>query len=381
MLSTREQQACDAIDSVSTSLQEVSQYIHDNPELGLSEHKAVGAISQWLHKQGFACTIGLGSVPELQTAMVAHRGPTDTSFRMAFLGEYDALPGLGHGCGHNLIAMMSMGAAYGFSVAYPEAYTTFFGCPAEETIGGKVFMADAGLFSGYDGALIIHPGGRNEMGGTSLATHPLEVTYYGRSSHVASLTDTGVNALTCAVQLYSEVQKVLPTFPGRAIVGAIFTEAGKAPNVVPDRATVRMTVRGSTVHDLETIILPTIKRIATSIAHAHSATVDMHHYEPLFKDMRQDETLMRIMTEVMTELGEQPVMLSPDEADGSTDVGNVTYEVPTVHPTLCIGNGLETHTPAFADAAGSRYGYDQAIKGAKIMAITALRYGEDKGVF
>ncbi len=102
----------------------------------------------------------------------------------------------------------------------------------------------------------------------------------------------------------------------------------------------------------------------------------MHHYEPLFKDMRQDERLVSLFDEVMTEFGESPRKLPPDEADGSTDVGNVSYEVPTAQPTLNIGNQLEAHTPEFACAAGSPYGLDQAIKGAKIMAVVALRYAE-----
>ena len=214
----------------------------------------------------------------------------------------------------------------------------FLDARAEETIGGKVFMANEGLFKGYDGALIIHPGGENEVGGTSLATHPLEVTFHGRSCHIASLTDSGINALDCAVDLYQSIKMMKQDiFPKEAIVGAIFTQAGTAPNVVTDKATLRMTVRGATVSDLEDIILPAIKAEANRIATSYGATVDMHHYEPLFKDMRQDERLVSLFDEVMTEFGESPRKLPPDEADGSTDVGNVSYEVPTAQPTLNIG--------------------------------------------
>ena len=373
-LQERENRACAIIDSMAEELRDISLYLHDNPELGLNEHKAVKIIYQFLENHNFTSQVGLTDYPELQTALRGDHNH-DARHKIAFLGEYDALPELGHGCGHNLIAMMSLGAAIAFSQSVPETWgTTFFGCPAEETIGGKVCMAEAGLFKGYEAALIIHPGGANEVGGTSLATHPLEVTFHGRSCHIASLTDSGINALDCAVDLYQRVKELKKTFPKGAIVGAIFTEAGTAPNVVTPKATLRMTIRGRTVDDLEGIILPAIKAAAREIGAFYGAQVEMHHYEPLFKDMRQDKKLLDLFKAVMTEFGETPRILPDDEADGSTDVGNVSYEVPTAQPTLQIGLGLEAHTPEFTCAAGSDYGLAQAIKGAKIMAVVALRY-------
>ena len=118
----------------------------------------------------------------------------------------------------------------------------------------------------------------------------------------------------------------------------------------------------------------TIKDSAQEIAASYDARVEMHHYEPLFKDMRQDKQLLDLFKTVMTEFGEKPRILPDDEADGSTDVGNVSYEIPTAQPTLQIGLGLEAHTPEFTCAAGSAYGLAQAIKGAKMMTIVALRY-------
>lgn len=292
-LQEREARACAIIDSMAEELRDISLYLHDNPELGLNEHKAVKIIYQFLENHNFTSQVGLTDYPELQTALRGDHNH-DARHKIAFLGEYDALPEFGHGCGHNLIAMMSLGAAVAFSQSAPQDWgTTFFGCPAEETIGGKVYMAEAGLFKGYEAALIIHPGGENEVGGTSLATHPLEVTYHGRSCHIASLTDSGINALDCAVDLYQKIKELKKTFPKGAIVGAIFTEAGTAPNVVTPKATIRMTVRGSTVDDLEGIILPAIKESAQEIAASYGAQVEMHHYEPLFKDMRQDKRLDR----------------------------------------------------------------------------------------
>ena len=308
-LQEREARACAIIDSMTEELRDISSYLHDNPELGLNEHKAVKVINQFLENHNFTSQVGLTDYPELQTALRGDHNH-DARYKIAFLGEYDALPELGHGCGHNLIAMMSLGATVAFSQSAPEAWgTTFFGCPAEETIGGKVYMAEAGLFKGYEAALIIHPGGENEVGGTSLATHPLEITFHGRSCHIASLTDSGINALDCAVDLYQKIKELKKTFPKGAIVGTIFTEAGTAPNVVTPKATIRMTVRGSTVDDLEGIILPAIKEAAQEIGASYGARVEMHHYEPLFKDMRQDKQLLDLFNDVMTEFGETPRIL------------------------------------------------------------------------
>lgn len=395
----REQRAIARIDETATELVALSSYLHEHPELGGQEQLAMKAVGEFLEDYGFTVTTDLsenGKYPILKTALRADAGvpmtydaPIDTastgtadlatSYNMAFLGEYDALPGLGHGCGHNLIAMMSVGAALGFKEAVPEAHTTFFGCPAEETVGGKVFMSEAGLFKPYKAALIIHPGGCDELGGTSLATHPLEVTFHGRSAHVASLTDRGINALDAAVLFYRAVMDIKIEMGPKAVVGAIFTDAGKAPNVIPDTATVRLTVRAHTVDYLENTVLPDIRFAAQDAADQIGASVDMHHYEPLFKEMREDLTLRKIVGDVMTEFGHTLRLLPEDEADGSTDVGNVSHDVPTVQPTLNIGNGLEIHTPAFTDAAGSSHGYKEAVIGAKIMAVAAIRYAYEQG--
>lgn len=388
-----EKAACAYIDRQAAAIRNLAQYLHAHPELGLAEDKAVACLRNFFEDYGFTVTCGFDVFPELRTAMQATKRGTvsheampalskisESPFRMAFLGEYDALPKLGHGCGHNLIAAMSAGAAIGLASVLPYPHeTVFFGCPAEETVGGKVFMAEAGLFKGYDGALILHPGGRNELGGSALASHPLEVTFVGRPAHVASLTDKGINALDAAVAFYRQVQEQKHTLAEGVVVGIIFTEAGTAPNVIPERATLHLTVRAKTVDTLENIVLPAVKNWALRAAEGIGAKVLLRHYEPLYKDLRQDKVLLEIIGDVMTEFGEIPVHLPDDEADGSTDVGNVSYEIPTAHPTLQIGSALEAHTPAFACAAGSEYGLAQAVKGAKIMAVTALRYGKRLG--
>lgn len=376
-LRQQEALACQCIDDLAPRLKAFGAYLHSHPELGQEEYQALSALEAFFLDEGYEIQVGLTDRKELKTAFLAQETGDEPKRRIAFLGEYDALPSLGHGCGHNLIALMSLGATLAFNRAgRPGWGASFIGCPAEETIGGKVYMSQEGLFKGYEAALIIHPGGENEVGGTSLATHPLEVTYHGRSAHVASLTDSGLNALDSAVSLYMKVRHMKDSFPKGVRIGTIFTDGGQAPNVIPDRAQLHMTVRARDVETLEELVLPAIKEAAMAIAEEEGTPVDLVHYEPLFKDMRQDNRLLDIFEEVMTEWGEKPRRLPDDEADGSTDVGNVSYDLPTVQPTLCIGRGLEAHTVDFTCAAGSDYGLDQAIKGAKILAIAALRFAQ-----
>lgn len=382
-LAVREARLHEAINAMEQPLIDLSAYLHANPEVGLTEHKAVAAIKTLLKEEAFQVKTDVsdGTIPELITSVKADKGNPDSDYKMAFLGEYDALPGLGHGCGHNLIAAMSIGAAIGFAAAVPEALTTFFGCPAEETVGGKVFMADAGVFDGYAGALLTHPADVNELGGSSLASHPLEVKYIGRSAHVADLEDHGINALTCAVDLYTAVNELKAQWGDEVVIGQIFTEAGEAPNMIPAEATLHMTVRAHTVEFLEDVVLPAVKAKAEAIAKAQGAKVAMRHYEPLFKDLREDITWRDLAEAVMTEWGATPTILPADVAEGSTDMGNVSHVVPTVQLTLAIGENMGLHTPEFAARAGSPEGLAMIQKGAHIMAVTALRhwwrYGRD----
>lgn len=370
-----EQAACARIDELREELEQLALYLHANPELGLTEVKAAAAVGDLFRRHDFTVVSPIPEAPSLPTALRADGKNLKKGPSIAFLGEYDALPELGHGCGHNLIAMMSAGAALGFQAGAGDAASaSFFGCLAEETVGGKIFMAKAGLFRGYRGALILHPGGATEVGGSSLASHPLEVVFHGRSAHVASRTDRGINALDALMAFYQAVRTLEKSFTDYALIGMIVTEGGAAPNIIPDRAAVHMTVRAETVAYLEDTVLPAVRSTARQIAADTGTKVDMCHYEPLFKDLRQDPVLNKLMLGVMGEFGEEPVILPEDDAEGSTDVGNVSYEVPTIQPSLSIGADLHIHTPEFAQAAASPYGLDQAIKGAKIMAVTALRY-------
>jgi amidohydrolase len=357
-----------AVDAIASELTAISLFLHQNPELSEQEFQAAEHLTAAIARKGFTVNRNISGH---DTAFIATQGASGP--KIAFLAEYDALPALGHACGHNLIAAMSFGAAAAFaSVAGDRATTYLIGCPAEETVGAKVSMAAAGVFDGLDAALIVHPADRNNLGGTAYATHPLQVTFFGRPAHVASKTDKGCNALDALVLFYQGLQPLRHTFTQETILAGIFTKTGLAPNIVPDEAQGRFTIRTLSASYLEETVLPAVRRLAEGIALATGTRVETLHYEPLFKELINDPKLMELFKSNMELLGEQVTLLNPDEADGSTDVGNVSHAAPTIHPDLSIGTGITAHTPEFAQAAGSPYAQQRLLVGAKAMAMTAI---------
>jgi amidohydrolase len=362
------EQVIAAVDTMAPELKEISLFLHDNPELGGQEYQAARFLATAVERRGFKVTKNISGY---ETAFIASHG--NTGPRIAFLAEYDALPELGHACGHNLIAAMSWGAAAAFAaVARDRAVSYLIGCPAEETSGAKVAMAADGVFDGLTAALIVHPADSNSVGGTSYASHPLRVTFRGRPAHVASNTDKGVNALDALVMFYQGIKKLRQTFTQRTILAGIITKGGTAPNIVPEEAEAKFTVRALSSRYLEDTVIPTVRRLAEETALATGTAVKIVHYEPLFKELINAPQLVELFKNNMALLGETVAVLGPEEADGSTDVGNVSHVTPTIHPDIGIGSNLAAHTPEFAAATGSNYAQARLLVGAKAMAMTAI---------
>ena len=361
-------QAMAIIDAMAPELREISLFLHSNPELGREEIQALNCFRKLAYQHGFTWQENISGY---ETAFIATKGTG--KHRIAFLAEYDALPGIGHACGHNLIGAMSWGAAVAFAaVAGDQAVSCCIGCPAEETDGAKVAMAADGVFDGLTAAMIIHPADVNAMGGTSYATHPLEVTFHGQPAHVASKNHKGVNALDAVVMFYQALPGLHRTFTEETILPAIITKGGTAPNIVPAEAAARLSVRALSAQYLEDTVLPAVNRLAAGIAAATGTTVATVHYEPLFQELINDSRLMALYQDNMELLGETVTVLPRGEADGSTDVGNVSHIIPTIHPEIAIGCGLAAHTPAFAAAAGSDYAQQRLLIGVKAMVMTAI---------
>lgn len=362
------EQAITAVDAMASELREISLFLHKNPELGGAEYQAVRLLTTAARHRGFAVA---GNISGYETAFIAHKGSKGP--KVAFLAEYDALPELGHACGHNLIAAMSWGAAAAFAdVAGEQAVSYLIGCPAEETSGAKVAMATDGVFDGLTAALIIHPADGNYVGGTSYASHPLRVTFHGRAAHVASKADQGINALDALVMFYQGLKMLKPTFTQETILAGIITKGGVAPNIVPAETEAKFTVRALSARYLEDTVIPAVRQLAEESARATGTTVEIEHYEPLFKELVNDRQMVALFKNNLRLLGEPVVELDSAAADGSTDVGNVSHAVPTIHPDIGIGCNLVAHTPEFATAAGADYAQQRLLIGAKVMVMTAI---------
>ncbi|WP_276839918.1 amidohydrolase [Anaerovibrio lipolyticus] len=359
---------CSLAENNKETLNNIADYIHANPELGCEEIKASAYLRQLLKNEGFTVEDVLKD--QFPTAFKASYGNGDIN--IGFLAEYDALPEIGHGCGHNLIAAMSTTAAIVCGKALRDKITVhLFGCPAEETIGSKVMMSEAGIFDGLTAALICHPGSDTTFGGTSYATHPLQITFKGKPAHVADPDYHGINALDALVDFYTQLTELEKTFTEPYILGRIITEGGTAPNIIPDRAVMKATIRALSTIYLEETMLPKIKELAKRISDKHGTEVDLYHYEPLFKNMVNHKKLEAYARDNFSSLGIKDIKVFPDDyADGSTDVGNISHVVPTLQPEIKIGDDIAAHTPEFAVAADSAYGKKMALKAVMGMCMT-----------
>lgn len=365
---TAKEQIISMVDALAPELTKISLFLHQNPELGSKEYQATKLLQTAITRQGFHVKSNISGYETAFIAKKGRRGP-----KIAFLAEYDALPELGHACGHNLIAAMSFGAAAAFAaVAGDRAIAYLIGCPAEETSGAKVTLAADGVFDELTAALIVHPADSNTLGGTSYATHPLQVNFHGRAAHVASQTDKGINALDALVLFYQRMKSLHQTFTKATILAGIITKGGTAPNIVPAEAEAKFTVRALSSRYLEDTVVPAVRQLAAEIALLTGTTVETVHYEPLFEELINDSRLLQLFKNNMTLLGEAVTILAAEDADGSTDVGNVSHRTRTLHPDIAIGSNLSAHTPEFALAAGSDYAQERLLIGAKALAMTAI---------
>jgi amidohydrolase len=363
------QAVCQRVDELQPVIYEIAEYLHAHPELGTEETLSAAFLRNLLQEQG--CMVEDVVADVFPTAFHGLYG--EGPFQMGFLAEYDALPGIGHGCGHNIIAAMSVGAALAFGRTVPDQATVhIYGCPAEETAGSKVYMTDAGVFDGLQAALIIHPSDETAIGGTSYATHPLRFTFIGKEAHVADPVYHGINALDALVDFYGKLRALQQTFTKPYILGLMIAEGGTAPNIIPGRAVLRATIRALDADYLSEVMLPQIKQLARETAQQWGAEVEMVHYEAFCKNMVNDVRMDDYFAKNFAVLGETFIRKPDDYASGSTDVGNVSQAIRTSQPEICIGKGIAAHTPDFATAAGSEFARRQALVGAKAMAMTAV---------
>jgi len=370
-----QQRVLDAIDANATDLVELSQFIHDNPEPALEEVKSSAACADFLEARGFRVERGIAGLPTAFKAVAGSGGP-----QIAFLSEYDSLPGIGHGCGHNLIAMSGVAAGIGLAAALPEAAGTVivFGTPAEEAVGGKVIMADAGVFDGVDAALGAHPGTSEaecptvEGSGMALACQGITIAFRGQAAHAAADPWNGINALDALILTFNGIGALRQHVRSDARFHGIVVKGGDAANVIPDYAEGFFFVRAATRAYMAELV-GKVERIAQGAALMTGATLEFSFPEPASSDMITNHTLARALKRNLDAVGLALKEAEPKEGSGSTDWGNVSYVVPSVETGYPILDRVCTwHSKDVVDAAESEMGYRNTLQVARGMALTGL---------
>lgn len=364
----------DRVDTVvedwSEALVEVSRNIHARPELGFEEQYAHDALSDLLQSAGLSVTRGAHGLP---TAFVATAGTTGPL--IAVLCEYDALPGLGHACGHNIIGAAGAGAAIAAAAVADEVGGRILalGTPAEEGGGGKVFLAEAGAFDDVDAALMIHPAGLELSRFAAIAIQEVTARYHGRAAHAAAAPEQGRNALDAAILGYQGVAALRQHIASDERVHGIVTDGGAAPNVVPDTAETRWYVRSPSVDGLR-ILKERVVACLEAGAAAAGCTVDIAWKHPAFANMVDNEPLLDRYRRNLARTGR--IAREPDGASqvvGSTDMGNISHIVPSIHPMIAVSPPTVTiHTEEFARYAAAPEGDQAVLDGARAMAATVV---------
>jgi len=346
---------------------DLSLKIHANPEVGWQEEKSSGWLADYLEKNGFKVERGICDLPTAFRARYGQGKPV-----IAIMAEYDALPGVGHGCGHNIIGTAAVGAGIAAKLAAEQVGSTILviGTPAEELLGGKVIMAERGAFEGVDVAMMVHPRGEyNWLGLRHLAVINLEVEFRGKPAHASSAPWDGINALEAILQSFNGINSLRQHIKNNARIHGIITDGGKAANVIPEHSAGVFMVRAIDDAYLDELC-PKVLNCFEGAALSTGAHLE-YRWGLRCSAMRHNYTLIQLWADNMQTLGRR-VQAIGDEPAGSVDMGNVSVIVPSIHPFIAISpRRLTPHSVEFAAAAASDAGMEGLINGAKALAMTA----------
>jgi amidohydrolase len=360
-----------AVSARQETLIELADTLHANPEIAFEEYESAALLGQVLEQHGFALERGVAG---LDTAFVAALEGQGGGPTVALLAEYDALPGLGHACGHNLIAGAAIGAGLAMQTVMPKLAGTLqiIGTPAEEGGGGKGIMVDRGVFDRVDAAMMFHPSHQTKIGCRSLASYKVFIEFHGKPAHAGARPDEGINALEALILTYNGINALRQHLRDDARIHGIITHGGDAPNIVPRYAAARFYVRAAD-SGYCTEVFEKVRACAEGAALATGSRLSFTEYAPRYEAMMPNPVLAAIIEANMAALGLQVKAPDPDERMGSTDMGNVSQVVPAAHPYISIGpEEIGGHTAEFEQAAGSPAGHEGMIKAAKMLAMTAV---------
>lgn len=357
----------------------VSKAIFEHPELGKEEVFASSQHCCLLEKYGFAVEKGFMGIDTAFKAVKKSAKPGPT---IAFLAEYDALPGIGHGCGHNILGATSVGAGIVATEILKDIGGTIevYGTPAEETDGSKAALADGGAFDHVDAALMTHPSDSYYRSGPSLGIVPLRFEFFGKTAHAAACPEEGINALHACISLFNNISALREHFQPDARVHGVIKNGGEAANVVPDYTMAEFYVRADKKSYLEKLV-GQVKACAEAAAMSNGAKVKITNFEACYDNMITNETLSDLFTDNLLKAG-VPEVGAAKPSKGSSDAGNVSQKCPMIQPYFSISDHgkVPGHTRDFADCTLTDYANQQMILNVRAFAMTAYQLVTEPGL-
>ena len=370
--------AAAAVEARAEQLLDISHRIHQNPELGFEEYFAHDLLAGAAENAGLAVQRQAYGVETAFAARAGSSGPL-----VAILCEYDALPGIGHACGHNIIAASGLGAGLAAAEVVEElgGRLLILGTPAEEGGGGKVRLIDGGALEGVDAAIMLHPAGLELAEMQTLAVQQLHARYHGRAAHAAAAPHVGRNALDGAVLGYVAAAALRQHIAPDERLHGIFTNGGQKPNIVPAYAETNWYVRSPTTARLE-VLKERLAACLTGGAGAAGVDLELDWADYSFQEVRSNAPLVGLWCANAAALGRHPQQPAPGRTViGSTDMGNVSQLVPSIHPMIAVAPPeVAIHTESFADYARSASGDRGVIDGAKTLAAVAIDYWGNESI-
>jgi amidohydrolase len=359
-----------ALDDMRSALVELSRKIHQHPEVKFEEHQASRWLAQTAADAGFRVEQPVGG---LETAFRASHSGAKEGPSLAYLAEYDALPKLGHACGHNLIGPASLGAALALGSVVDDfgGAVQLIGTPGEEGGGGKVILAEEGVFDSVDAVMMFHPSAQTIVWKHALARRKLLIEFFGKAAHAAGCPEKGVSALDAVIQTFQNINALREHILDSSRIHGIITDGGDAPNIVPDYAACLFYVRALDDAYCDEL-LEKVKDCARGAALATGASVEMD-MQGAYRSLRTNQPLARAFKENLEALGWTFANVDPAKGIGSTDMGDVSHVAPAIHPYLSIGpDELAGHSTEFVEAAISERALDAMIDAAKALAATGV---------
>ena len=346
----------------------LSDYIYEHPELGNEEYEAVRVLTELLRENGFEVEQPFCG---LETAFKATYDSGKPGLTVGYLCEYDALPEIGHGCGHNMIGVISAGAGVALSrvLSQTGGKVIVFGTPAEETNGAKVTLTEAGVFDELDAAMMVHPSGETRESGSTNAIYPMEFRYKGKTAHAAACPELGINALNSVIQLFNGIDALRQHVTPDVRIHGIITKGGVAANIVPEEAIAQFYIRAAKKETLNELIKK-VTHIAEGAALMTGADLEISKFELAYDNLKTNETLSKAFNDNLRLLGVTDIK-EGERSSGSSDIGNVSHVTPTIHPYIGLTDcEITGHSREMAKATTTKLAHERLMAATMALAYT-----------